>query len=264
MNRSRFWIVAVAGITQACAPPSEQISMLLLDADARAAGHQLELGSWEGAPITPITLAMSDKVVLKLRNREHRITLQPGALGHIRGPAGELEWRLLGPEVREDALRIRGREPSVREFAGFLGGTVDSFGPDEWTIIGSELVSQSAWATAPQGVEETAPVEVSTARPLLPNIEGPQWVLGIGATESISAVGVYAGESGLLILDAIGGFTRHDKNGCQSISGTFLVNNGDVFLTSAALPSGARLIRTQGLLKDSSGDSFAPLVEESR
>ena len=103
--------------------------LVMLDADARAAGFSLVTAEGRVTPVAPIELEEGTTLV----GPGQRIPLvgAPGEVLVVTGKLGALVPRTLSTEVDGDAVRVSGSERGVRALASALGAKVSGEGPWE-------------------------------------------------------------------------------------------------------------------------------------
>jgi hypothetical protein len=244
----RASVVVLAMGLSACGPEGQERPLLLLDAQARAAGYRLTVGEWSGAPVTPIAVTPVDDVVLTGPAGTRHLVPKPGAVGQIEGAAGTLTWRDLGKDVDPDRFTVRGSADAARLLATRLdlkaeGARVE--GPDALTL--------AAWFDAPAEVAELLTEPLTAALPpqpsmfhTVPSAPPPSMRL---LDEIPSAVGAYTTQAGeLLVLDASGGFTQHYR--CDVTTGHFFVSGNTVVLVPDNGPRRELTAGPDGALSD--------------
>lgn len=249
----RWKLCSLAVLASACGPPGDSEALVLLDADARAAGLTLSVGGWSGSPRLPISIREAEQVVVSGGFGTRPLSARAGHLGLVVGSAGSVDWRKVGEELDPDALDLVGDEPAVSAVATTLGAAMTREGTNLWRLRGAGVLERSAWLTASGGVEQVRAVPLFAAGPLevggFSNLQRPSSVLLMN--DVVSWVGVYRSDRETLVLDASGGFTLHA--GCDLFAGSYRVEGGAVVLQTG--PGAQRVLHvSQGSLV-----GFAPL-----
>lgn len=243
----RWKLCCLAVLASACGPPGDTEALVLLDADARAAGLTLSVGGWSGSPHMPISVREAEQVIVSGGFGTRALPARPGQLGLVVGSAGSVDWRKVGEELDPDALELIGDETAVSAVATTLGATMAREGTNLWKLRGSGVLERTAWMSVAGGIEQVRAVPILAARPLevggFSNLQRPTAVVLVN--DVVSWVGVYRSQNETLMLDASGGFTLHA--GCDVFAGTFRVEGGTVVLQTG--PGAQRVLHvSQGSL----------------
>jgi len=244
-----------------------QPSYLLVDAEARAAGWQLELADgWVGAPTLPIELHAGERVTLRGLGARVPVDAEAGALGWLRGATARLEWLEAGAG---DRLIVDGSDDAVRALAAQVDGRATPRDDGRWTLEAPELFVRGSFLEAAGIRDAQPPSGLAVARPARAlvgggAIAGPILVdpyPAAAADPALALVGVYHGDAGLLILDGAGGY-RWTRCGGEVLAGTWRADGGYLHLDGAggALPT--LTVRGESLIADA-GLHFAPLSDET-
>jgi hypothetical protein len=130
-------------------------SLVMLDADARAAGFSLQTSEGTVAPIAPIEL--SGEVSLVGPGQRIPLVGAPGELLVVTGKRGALIPHTLKDEVDADAVRVEGDPKSVRDLASKLRAVMSGNGP--WDLRASGLLANLAQVDT-SGVSSILPIDV--------------------------------------------------------------------------------------------------------
>lgn len=230
-------LLCLLPLLAACGHPVEKTSYLLMDAEALQAGNTLRIGTWQGAPVMPVSADVGDLVRHVGPEGDTRIELEPGSLGYVRGAEGRVAWLRLSVDVRDDALVLDATEEAARALAKQLDAELTPL-ESGYRLQVSELLERAAYLKPPTGVREVIPDTpvfappvrvVPAAQPSAITVAG-----GVGAvddTEAPARMGVYTGENGYVILDASGGFHYVTACGAQPVDGTYALSSESVVLT---------------------------------
>jgi hypothetical protein len=249
-------------------------SYLLVDAEARQAGWQVELADgWVGAPLLPIELRAGERVTLRGLGARVPVEAEAGALGWLRGATARLEW-LDADGGAADRLIVDGTDDAVRALAAQVEGRATPRDDGRWTLEAPGLFGRTSFLDAPglrdaqpmSGLAASHPARALVGGAVLDGtaLAGPLLVdpvAGGASDTALGLVGAYQGAAGLLILDGAGGW-RLARCGGEPLAGTWRADAGYVRLDGAdgALPTlairGETLVGGEGLL-------FAPLSDET-
>ncbi len=143
---------AVGGEDEAGGP-----GLVMLDAEARAAGFSLVTEQGMSVPVAPA--ALEGKVSLVGPGQRFPLVGAAGELLVVSGRRGKLVARSLGSEVDADAVRVEGTEEGVRALAARLGARVTAGG----VLRAPGLVARLAHEELPAGVSAVEVVDVEEA-----------------------------------------------------------------------------------------------------
>jgi hypothetical protein len=148
-----FMVMGSLGLLGCAAGSSEGAeeggpALVMLDADARAAGFSLVTSAGRLTPVAPIELEGD----ITLVGPGQRIPLSgtPGELLVVTGKRGALVAHTLATEIDGDGVRVDGREKNVRALASALGAKVTGSGP--WELRAPKILMALTRHPAPEGV----------------------------------------------------------------------------------------------------------------
>lgn len=223
-----FLALALAG----CGQPPDETRLVLLDEAARMSGAQVQLEHWEGAPAFAVRLTPDDRPMLVTQTDARRLEVPAHTLAYVEGRDAQVRLLDLNGDMARGAMVLTGAEGAARQVASVVDAQVTLLGEDRFQLEGEDLLDRSAFLEAPRGLREVRPVENTpeAMRPLLGKESGGAPMLawnepGRADAVSIQMVGVYAGPTTTLILDAEGGYTLTQECG-ESLQGT-VVRDGD-------------------------------------
>lgn len=256
--------LGAAGCT-AATEAREDVGFVLLDREAQAAGS-LSHGDWEGRPMLPVALEVSEKVTFTSSAGASSFSLRPGTLAWVHGPGGAIEWMRVGEDVSEDRLRVYASRDAADELAQRLAGEVKGGGDGLWTVSAPDVFERGSFLAVPAGVQEIAPdprIDVKGAGKFgLDQLALPSDLPE--AARQLTLVGLYTAEGQTLFLDSAGGFSLEDGcSGEPSSTGRWRADGQRVILESSEGKTVLAYDSTQGDLHDPSGRRFASALVDS-
>jgi hypothetical protein len=246
------------------------VGYVLLDRDARAAGH-LSQGDWQGAPVLPVALDATEPVAFSSSAGRTVFDLRPGVLAHVHGAAGAVEWLRVRNDVSDERLQVYGPHDAAADLAHRLAGRLEGGKDGLFTVSAPDILDRGSFLQPPDGIVEVVPEPVVEATGLgKAGIEGRS-LLGAGAADQLAVpapggegaglaalVGVYASGGSALILDAAGGFEMADLCSGDETSRGRYHTDGDRIVLDAETPM--VLAIEDGALRDAAGGRFAPVA----
>jgi hypothetical protein len=254
---------ALALLTASCAAGTEApdaVGYVLLDRDAAQAGR-LAHGGWDGAPVLPVALDLSQPVTFSSDRGRTTIELRSGMLAWVHGAGAAVEWRTLHDEVRDDRLRVRASADAAAALARSLAGEV--VGPVDgdaslWTVAAPNVFDRASFLQPPEGVLEALP------EPLL-DLAAPVFLPG-AVVGRAAFVGLYTAGDRVLILDAAGGFTLGracDDDAAPVTAGRWHVDDASVVLVSNRESLSLDYDPKDGTLREVGGERFSSALVDS-
>ena len=251
-------------------------AFVLLDRPAREAGLELRVAGRPVVATLPVEVSDAPtRVEVWAGGRVVSVDLEAGVLVWLRGSQAAMDRRVVGADIRTDAVMVTGEEGFVRGLASALGGrpALRPGGAGKtWIIEGPDVWERSAWMNAPSDVLESEPVallpseatdpatsksSVAASLALTRRLKGPR-TAGIrevpwsrdplsetdadadalrpaGDTGMPSLVGMYASPAHTLLLDAEGSFRLEGLCGATVQVGRYRLNGDRLALDGDAL-----------------------------
>ncbi len=270
--RWSFLLLPWVGI--ACGPQPGDGALVLLDATSRAAQVRLTLGSWSGAPTTPIAVNAWDDVIVTTQQGDRHLPVERDTVMQLAGANAAVTSHSLPDELDVDALEVDADATAAGQLARILGATLTEDSDSHWLLRGTDVLRQSAWLAVPEGVRAVRPhvlAPVANARgggavvavPVASAVSTPSSAFP-GAVHLIDElpahVGVYSAGNDVLVLDASGGFTM--SRSCNTDSaGHFFVEGNELVLVPEVGDRRALSLDETGQALSDGLDRFVSVIE---
>ena len=200
MNRIGQWwmatglVAAAAGCVGGQEPQAHQ-ALLLLDAEARAAGFVVVGTEIEGQAL-PIAVTTDQDVTLAGPEGSQPLTLAEGEIVLVRGAEGRIERHVVGEDVDPDRLLLRAPADAATEVADALGAEVRVRDDGLVEIAAPGVLAASADAPSFDPIVEAQVVELvaapvrQTVRPVRRPAPRPAPEAATAVTRALPAVAV--------------------------------------------------------------------------
>ena len=259
----------LAAILGCGGPSPENTAYVLIEEEARAAGYGMSAGAFQGSPVLPIAVDLSQPAFLTGPKGRVPLELRRGSLTLVRGAGGNIDWAAIGRDIRADRFVVKGSESSAKTLAALLDAQVERRGDQRWALTAPDVYDRASYMGAEvKGAEPEAggepavvrsapdlsdvPSRLSVAAPAAPKLAAASPARSITAV-----VGAFSDGKRLLLLDTSGGFTLSSICGGAAVSsGSFGLEGDFVVLTPArGVPTVLAQVAAGGL-RDPYGQVF--------